>query len=187
MLPDRFYVADVHEGPKVRRLYFYPNVEGLKDPEYGYSEDDSWIEPAYRRVVDEIERGLYAMPGAVVTVSKPREISPEDLVKLDPDLNVYISKAIALAKEELREALHPIRVVWHWQTQDDYTEEVPVYMTLADDVVMLPAAFGLKLQQLSDESLMKERIRRFYRKLLEDRSRRLVLDLLRMNAVAGKD
>jgi hypothetical protein len=187
MLPDRYYVADVHEGPKLRRLYFYAKVEGLKDPEYGYSEDDSWIEPAYRRAVNEIERGLHAKPGVAVTVSEPREISPEGLVKLDPDLNVHILKAIALAKEELGEALHPIRVMWHWQTQEDYSEEAPVYLTLADDVVMLPAAFGLKLQQLGDESLMKERIRRLYRKLLEDRSRKLVMDLLRMNAVAGKD
>src|SRR5947209_7419419 len=107
MLPDRYYVAEVHEGPKVRRLYFYANVEGLKDPEYGYSEDDSWIEPAYRRGVNQIERGLYAKPGVAVTVSEPREISPEDVVKRDPDLNVHILKAIALAKEELREALHP--------------------------------------------------------------------------------
>lgn len=187
MLPDQYYVAEVREGPQIRRLYFYANVEGLKDPEYGYSEDDSWIEPAYGRVVADVERGPSTVAGTARSVSEPREISPEDLTKLDQGLNTHILKAISLAKDEIKEALHPIRMVWHWQTQEDYSEEVPVHLTLADDVVMLPVVFGLKLQQLSDETLMKERIRRLYRKLLEDRSRRLVLNLLRMNAVAGKE
>lgn len=187
MLPDRYYVAEVREGPKVQRLYFYSNVEGLKDPEFGYSEDDTWIEPAYARLVAEIQREHSTKSGTAVTVSEPREINPEDLARRDQILNVDVLKAIAMAKEELKEALHPIRTVWYWQTQEDYSEEVPVHLTLADDVVMLPAAFCLKLQQLRDETLMKERIRRLYRKLLEERSRKLVLNLLRMNAVAGKE
>jgi len=187
MMPDRYYVADVQEGPKLRRLYFYASVEGLTDPEYGYTEDHSWIEPAYQLVVGQIESGLNAEPGTVVTVSASREISPEELVKQDPEVNAHILKAITLAEGEIKEALHPIKVVWHWMTMDDYSEEVPVYLTLADDIVRLPAGFGLKLEQLTNEPLMKWRIRRVYQDLLAIRSRTLIKNLLRGNVGAGKD
>src|SRR5262249_15054451 len=122
MLPDRYYVADVQEGPKARRLYFYASVEGLTDPEYGYIKDNSWIEPEYESVAREVEerrsvqpRGFEAVPGAAVTVSEPREISPEDVVRQAPAVNTHVIKAISRAKHEIENALHPIKVVWHWQ------------------------------------------------------------------------
>jgi hypothetical protein len=187
MLPDRYYVADVHEGSKVRRLYFYASVEGLTDPEYGYSEDNSWIEPAYKRAVNEIERGLDAEPGAAVSVSESHEISLDELVKQDPEVNVHILKAITVAKEEIRDALHPIKVIWYWQASDDVGKETAVHLILEDDTVFLPVLFGLSLQQLSNESLMKERIRRLYQDLLAIRSRTLIKNLLRGNVGAGRD
>ncbi len=166
MKPDQYYVADVHEGQRLRRLYFYASVEGLTEAEYGYTEDNSWIEPAYNRAVNEIERGLCADTGAAVSVSEVREISLEDLVKQAPEVNVHVLKAITLAKEEIREALHPIKVTWYWQASDEAAELTTVHLNLEDDTVFLPVCFGLSLEQLSDESLMKERIRRLYQDLL---------------------
>jgi len=187
MMPDRYYVADVHEGPRVRRLYFYASVEGLTDPEYGYTEDNSWIEPAYKRAANEIEREHNAEPGTTASVSEPREIGPEELVEQNPGVNVHVLKAIALAKEEIREALHTIKVTWYWQASDDAREESAVHLILEDDTVFLPVLFGLSLHQLSNEDLMKKRIRRLYQDLLARRSRTLIKNLLRKNVGAEKD
>ncbi len=192
MLPDRYYVAEVREGPKARRLYFYANVEGLNGPEYGYTEDDSWISPAYEGVVHEIQerlstlpRGFAAEPGAIITVSEPREIGPEELLHHDPGVNVYMASAIKMAKREIGEALHPIRVTWFWQACDVAGEDVAAYLKLSDD--MGTFGEGFTLQELRNEALMKDRIGRLYRELLEFRSRSLVMKLLRMNVGAGKD
>lgn len=82
--------------------------------------------------------------------------------------------------------LDPIKVTWYWQASDEAAELTTVHLNLEDDTVFLPVCFGLSLEQLSDESLMKERIRRLYQDLL-CRSRTLIKNLLRGNVGAGKD
>lgn len=198
MSPNQYYSTEIREGPKSRRFYFYASVEGLTGPEYGYTEDHAWIDQAYESAIHEVRQRLSVQPwsssaasvaaaqaGVVVIVSDPREISRDELVRLDPWVNVYVVNAIRLAKREIGDALHPIRVIWHWQTTEEAGDEAAVYLKLSDDTGKFGEGFGL--QQLRNESLMKDRIRRVYQDLLELRSRTLIMNLLRGNVSAGKD
>jgi len=190
MSPDRYYGAEIHEGPSPRRLYFYASTEGLTGPEYGYTEDHCWVAQAYESVTREVRERLSVQPflteaGAVVTVSDPREISPDELVQQDPWVNVYVVSAIKLAKREIEDALHPIKVIWCWQTSGNPGDEAIVHLKLSDDTGFFGEAFSL--QQLKNESLMKDRIRRLYQDLLERRSRTIIMNLLRGKVGAGKD
>ncbi len=192
MLPDRYYVAEVREGTKVRRLYFYADVVGLTDPEYGYVEDHSWIEPAYVHVVNDVENrlsmqpaGFEMVPGASVTVSEPREVSREEMERHHPAVNRPVLNAIFQAEAELGDALRPIRAIWHWQVSDEAGGEAAVHLKLEDDVTATGKLFAV--WQLKDESLTRELIRRTYQELLSISSRKLILGMLRQRAGAGKD
>ncbi len=192
MLPDRYYVADVPEGPRPRRLYFYASTEGLNGPEYGYTEDDSWIDSAYEFAVHTVRQRLLVQPhgfeavaGADVTVSAPREIGPDELVRHDPGVNVHVLNAINLAKREIGESTHPIKVTWFWQTTGETTDEAAVYLKLSADTE--PRLRGFTVQEIRNETLMKELIRGLYQDLLERRSRELIINLLRGKVGAGKD
>jgi hypothetical protein len=192
MSPDRFYVTEIHEGPKSRQFYFYASVEGLTGPEYGYSEDDSWVEQAYASAIHGVRERLLLQPWGwvaearvVVSGSGPREISSDESVRLAPEVNVYIVNAIGLAKREIKDALHPIRITWHWQTSEEVRDDAAVYLKLSDDTGMFGE--GFTLQQVKDESLMKNRIRHLYQDLLGHRSRTLIMDLLRGKVGAAKD
>lgn len=192
MLPDRFYVAEVREGPTSRRLYFYASVVGLTDPEYGYVEDHSWIEKAYFSVIHEAEKrlsvqpgGFEAVPGASVTVAEPREESREELMRLDPAVNGPVLHAIDQTKPEFEDALRAVRVVWHWQVADEAGGEAFVNLKLEDDVTATGRLFAVS--QLKDDSLTRELIRRTYQELLSISSRKLIKNLLRQTAGAGKD
>jgi hypothetical protein len=192
MSPDRYYLTKIDEGPKSRRFYFYASVEGLAGPEYGYSADDSWIDQAYESAIHEVRQRLLVQPwgwvaetGVVVSASDPREISSDELVRLDPGVNVHVANAIGLAKREIGDALHPIRVTWYWQTSEEVEDEAAVYLKLSDDTGRFGEGFSV--QQLKNEFLMKDRIRRLYQDLLELRSRTLIMNLLRGKVGAGKD
>lgn len=192
MLPDRYYVADLREGPRVRRLYFYASTEGLRGPEYGYAEDDSWIDSAYESVVYEVREKLSLQPwgyvaeaGAAITVSEPREISLAEAIQQAPQVNTHVIRAIDLTKREIGKALHPIRATWHWEISEDWGDDASVYLVLTDDMATRREGFGM--QQLKDEDLMKDRIRRLYQDLLAFGTRDLIKNLLRAKAGAGKD
>ena len=164
----------------------------MNGPEYGYTEDDSWIEPAYQAAIREVREGRSGNPwgwvpetGVSATVTGPRETSPDELVRQDPWMNVYVVNAIRIAKQEVGAALHPIRVVWYWQPSNQVGDEAAAYLSLSED----SASFGegLSLRQLRDESATRERIRKLYQDLLEFRSRELILSLLRGRVSAGRD
>ncbi len=140
MLPDRYYVTEIQEGPKARRFYFYASLEGLTGPEYGYAENGSWVAQAYESAIHEARERLASQPGwiaaefgAVVTTSGPREISPDELVRLDPCVNVPAVNAIKLTKQEIEHPLDPIRVTWCWQSSEESKNETVVYLKLSDD------------------------------------------------------
>ena len=192
MSPDRYYLTDIHEGPKSRRFYFYASIEGLAGPEYGYSEDNSWVDRAYEPAIHGVRERLLVQPwgwvaeaGVAVSASDPREISSDELVRLAPEVNAYVVNAISLAKREIGDALHPVRVTWHWQTSEEVRDEAAVYLKLSDDTGMFGE--GFTLQQVKNESLMKNRIRRLYQDLLGHRSRTLIMNLLRESVGASKD
>jgi hypothetical protein len=191
MLPDRYYVAEVRKGSKHRRLYFYASTEVLTDPDYGYTVDDSWIEQAYEAVVYEVREvesvlpsGFEAGAGADVLISDPREIRLEEAVQQDTGVNTHVIRAIDLAKREIGKARHPIRVTWYWQTSEEWGDEAAVYLILTDDVATRRQGFFM--QDLKDEALMKDQIRRLYQDLLAKGTRDLIKNLLGANAGAGK-
>lgn len=192
MSPDRYYVADLREGPRVRRLYFYASTEGLRGSEYGYAEDDSWIDSAFESVVYEVREKLSLQPwgyaaeaGAEITVSEPREISPAEAIQQAPRVNTHVIKAIDLAKREVGKALHPIRVTWHWEISEEWGDDASAYLILTDDAATCRQGFGL--QQLEDEALMKDRIRRLYQDLLAKGTREIIKNFRRTGAGAGRD
>jgi len=190
MSPDRYYCTEIREGPETRRFYFYASTEVLSDPQYGYTVNDSWIAEAYESAIEEIRKQLQAehdaaRDGIVVTVSDPVEVSSDDLVWQNPRLNVYVEDAVKLAKREIEDAFHPIKVIWYWQTSGDPGDEAIVHLKLSDDTGIFGEGFSL--QQLRNESLMKNRVRRLYQDLLELRSRKIIMNLLRGNVGAGKD
>jgi hypothetical protein len=191
MSPDRFYITEIREGPKSRLFYFYASVQGLTGPEYGYSEDDSWVDQTYESAIHGVRERLLVQPwgyvaeAGVVSASGPREISSDELVPLALEVNVYVVNAIGLAKREIEDALHPIRITWHWQTSEEVRDDAAVYLKLSDDTGMFGEGFTLR--QIKDESLMKNRIRRLYQDLLGHRSRTLIMNLLRGKAGAARD
>ena len=198
MSPDQYYCAEIREGPNSRRFYFYASVQGLTGPEYGYTEDHAWIDQAYESALHEVLQRFSVEPrsssaasvataqaGVVVSVSEPHVFRAEELVRLDPWVNVYVVNAIKLAKRELGHAFHPIRVVWRWQTSEEPEDEAVVYLMLSDETGKFGEGFSL--QQLRNESLVKDRIRRLYQDLLELRSRTLIMNLLRGDVGPGKD
>jgi hypothetical protein len=191
MLPDRYYLTEVQAGPKHGLLYFYASTEGLNGPEYGYTEDDSWIDESYRVAIRGVKEGdptnpwgRVAEPGVTTTVADPREISADELVRHDPWLNVYVVNAIGVAKQVVGIALHPIRVAWYWPSSNGM-DDVAAYLSLSDDLGTFGE--GLSLRQLRDESATRGRISKLYQDLLEFRSRTMILNLLRGKVGAGRD
>jgi hypothetical protein len=185
MLPDRFYCTEIHEGPKSRQFCFYASTEGLTDPQYGYAVSDSWIVEAYESAIEENRKQLQAQhetakDGVVVTASAPVEVSPEDLVRMNPLLNVYVADAIELAKRELGFALHPIKTTWFWESSADRNSESCVQLRVSDETGVFGR--GFTPQELKNHSLVESQISRLYRDLLQLGSRTRVMNLLRMNA-----
>ena len=172
MLPDPFHTAEIREGPDFPAVRLLDaSTEGLNGPEYGYTEDYTWIDQAYESAEREVEESLSAQhgggtpeAGTAVSVSEPREVSSGASIRLGPRTNVHVENAISLAKVEIGYALHPIRVVWYWQPHESTGDEVLVFLKLSDDTGTFGEGFGL--QRLRNESLMKDRIRRLYQDLL---------------------
>jgi len=190
MLPDRYYEAEVREGPKSRPFYFYASTVGSAGREGTHPEDASWIAGAYESAIQEIRKRLQdehdaARDGIAVAVSEPREISADEMVRQNPRLNVHVEEAIKLAKHEVGFALHPIHMVWTWIRADDPKMEIVAWLRLSDDTGV--SGRGFSAAQLKNSAIMERMIIQAYRDLLRYRSQRQMMDMLATSAASEGD
>lgn len=190
MLPDRYYETEIHEGPKSFPLYFYASTQGSIGQEGAHPEDGLWIAGAYETAIQEVRKRLQdehdsARDGIAVTVSEPREISADEMVRQNPRLNVHVEEAIKLAKHEVGFALHPIRMVWTWIRADDPKTEIVAWLRLSDDTGLAGRGFGVS--QLKNLAIMERLVIQAYRDLLRYRSQKQMMDMLATSAASEGD
>lgn len=190
MLSDRYYETEIREGPKSRPFYFYASTEGSAGQERGQPEDGSWIAGAYEAAIQEFRKGLQAehdaaRDGVVVTVSAPREIGADEMVRQNPRLNVHVEEATKLAKHEVGFALHPIHMVWTWTRADDPKAEIVAWLSLSDDTGR--SRRGFSVAQLKNLAIMERMIIQAYRDLLRYRSQKQMMDMLATSTASEGD
>jgi hypothetical protein len=206
----QFYSAEIDHGDSSRRIVFYATVAGAGSDDPAYISDQSWVLHEYEGCVEEIAARTHVLNGTTrsavdVQIPRARQITQEEMVGYDPSLHAKVIRAIDLGEAWIGQALHPIRMVWCWQTADKDARrnsafgqaafntvgfngslanaELVVSLRISDDT---PATFAGTLtdRQLSDQFLTERQISKIYGNLLEYRSHKQLEQIIAASATS---